>query len=212
MVANCCQPYGTTARHLPSFLALHLNHACPPCEPCARDLSPCCALLHLSNTLRRSEVVNSTLGAQACPASCSNAVPCPQPILSSNGWALQYGNTLLTAEWDGITNGTGKLSLGQPGEPSFIFSSPTAVTCFLDKQVTWTDDDAVDLPLKRSVTVHADGDGVECPSMPYYGRWAADILALKLNVLYTAMLSQTTEGIAPLADAFIAGVHTWVRD
>ncbi len=99
------------------------------------------------------------------------------------------------------------LSLGQPGEPSFVFTSPTAVTCFLDKQVTWTDVDPVALPLKRSVTVHADGDGVECPSMPYYGRWAADILALKLNVLYTAMLSQTTEGIAPLADAFIAGAR-----
>ncbi|KXZ41383.1 hypothetical protein GPECTOR_506g472 [Gonium pectorale] len=142
----------------------------------------------------------------SCPATCSAPSSCPLSVLSSEGWSGSSGASLLAASWPQLTGGTDVLVLGSaatsPGGAAagLLFDSPDSVTCFLARQVAGGSadgDQRLGFPLKGAVNVSLPrGQNGSCPAgAPTFGAassWVADVLALKLNVLYTRMLSAMT--------------------
>eukprot|EP00198_Chlamydomonas_reinhardtii_P003910 XP_001693246.1 predicted protein [Chlamydomonas reinhardtii] len=186
-------------------VSTRLPHACLPVR------SHATMLLILVGCLPPS--THSTAGA--CPSSCAPPSFCPLSVLSAQRWAEPSGATLIRSSWRGLTNGTDVLTLGASkglAAVALIFSSPDSVTCFLARQLSTSSSTGLrlSLPLASSaiVSISRASDG-SCPATsPHFGTastWVADILALKLNVLYTRLLAGVAGSAATALETAVIG-------
>ncbi|KAG2448144.1 hypothetical protein HYH02_006729 [Chlamydomonas schloesseri] len=153
--------------------------------------------------------------AGACPGPCTAPSFCPLSVLSAQRWAEPSGSTLVRSSWRGLTNGTDVLTLGVSkglATVALIFSSPDSVTCFLARQLSTSSSSGLrlSLPMASSaiVSISRNPDG-SCPATsPHFGTassWVADILALKLNVLYTRLLASMANVTATALETAVIG-------
>ncbi|PNW85556.1 hypothetical protein CHLRE_03g192201v5 [Chlamydomonas reinhardtii] len=173
------------------------------------------ALLVLAAVLCFGPAATEANTAGACPSSCAPPSFCPLSVLSAQRWAEPSGATLIRSSWRGLTNGTDVLTLGASkglAAVALIFSSPDSVTCFLARQLSTSSSTGLrlSLPLASSaiVSISRASDG-SCPATsPHFGTastWVADILALKLNVLYTRLLAGVAGSAATALETAVIG-------
>ncbi|KAG2442381.1 hypothetical protein HXX76_002467 [Chlamydomonas incerta] len=173
------------------------------------------ALVTLAAVLFFGPTATDANTAGACPSSCSAPSFCPLSVLSAQRWAEPSGSTLIRSSWRGLTNSTDVLTLGASNglaTVALIFSSADSVTCFLARQLSTSSSTGLrlSLPLASSaiVSISRSPDG-SCPATsPHFGTassWVADILALKLNVLYTRLLAGVANVSATALETAVIG-------